>query len=180
MERVRCTQKLYFAAPASSFAHDNTGCANDTSATRISIEAADPSLQCLEALHAPDDAWSKARWKGSDPGPNEAVCWPSLDVQKSLSPTALKRWRALRAAHDIMWGDPLSAAFAADFRIKPILAQLPNGILRRHQDPYRQTTRVLQFTKEAVQQFLQHHRFTRVIRGHQGKGAGEWLQWCWL
>jgi hypothetical protein len=86
----------------------------------------------------------------------------------------LQRWRALRAAHDILWGDPLSAAWAEDPRIQQLLPGLPNGVLRRSQDPYK-ATRVLQYTKEAVQDFLQHHGFTRVVRGHQGKGAGSWL-----
>lgn len=91
----------------------------------------------------------------------------------------LKRWRALRAAHDILWGDPLSAAFAAEYHIQRLLPTLPNGVIRRPQDPYYpQATRVLQYSKEAVRDFLQHHGFTRVIRGHQGKGAGGWLQVC--
>ena len=85
----------------------------------------------------------------------------------------LQRWRALRAAHDIMWGDPLSHAMEEDPSIKQLLPRLPNGVMRRWQDPWG-ATRVLQYTKEAVQDFLQHHGFTRVIRGHQGKGAGRW------
>ena len=126
-------------------------------------------------LRASDDLWRACRWKACDPGPTDGVNWPSLDHQRQLDPVALKRWRALRAAHDIMWGDPLTAAFAEDPNIKPLLSQLPNGILRRRQDPYTETTRVLQYTKEAVKDFLQHHGFTRVVRGHQGKGAGELL-----
>ena len=123
-------------------------------------------------LRAADDAWRACRWKACDPGPTDVVNWPSLDYQQQLDPVALKRWRALRAAHDIMWGDPLTAAFAEDPQIKPLLPRLPNGILRRREDPL-QMTRVLQYTKEAVQDFLQHHGFTRVVRGHQGKGAGK-------
>jgi len=148
-------------------AHDCTGCATGTA--RPPIEAL---YNAAAMLSTPDDVWTTARWKGCDPGPVEGLNWPSLDHQKQFDATALKRWRALRAAHDIMWGDPLTAAFAADARIKRLLPQLPNGILRRHQDPYKTTTRVLQYTKEAVEDFLQHHGFTRVVRGHQGKGAG--------
>lgn len=148
-------------------AHDCAGCATGTARPPIEALSNAATILC-----APDDVWTTARWKGCDPGPVEGLNWPSLDHQKQFDATALKRWRALRAAHDIMWGDPLTAAFAADARIKRLLPLLPNGILRRHQDPYKTTTRVLQYTKEAVEDFLNHHGFTRVVRGHQGKGAG--------
>jgi hypothetical protein len=138
--------------------------------------AIDATLSAAHLLRAPDSVWRCTRWKGCDPGPTDprdnGVLWPSLEHQNTFDATSLKRWRALRAAHDILWGDPMSSTFAADHLIKQRLPLLPTGVLRRFQDPYKETTRVLQFTKEAVQDFLQHHGYTRVIRGHQGKGAG--------
>jgi hypothetical protein len=150
-----------------------TGCAND--GVRPEITA---SASAMHILHSTADVWAAARWKGSDPGPTDArdpggMEWPNAEQQARFNPTVLKRWRSLRAAHDILWGDPFSADDDAEVSVKDIV-HFPNGIMRRYQDPrYPQSVRVLQYGKEAVRQFLQHHGFSRVIRGHQGKGAGE-------
>ena len=74
------------------------------------------SISVQPSLQAPDVVWCTARWKGCDPGPTDVrdggINWPNSDHQMQMSATCLRRWRALRAAHDIMWGDPMTTAFA--------------------------------------------------------------------
>ena len=74
------------------------------------------SISVQPSLQAPEVVWCTARWKGCDPGPTDVrdggINWPNSDHQMQMSATCLRRWRALRAAHDIMWGDPMTTVFA--------------------------------------------------------------------